>query len=107
MRRIIYLLLIGLIVATISGCDKGLEIISMEIEKYPNRIVYYSGIDKDIDLTGGVVKYYTKDGTSTSEDIADRFNTISYDIDFNTPGVYVVEIQRGKFICKYPVQVID
>ena len=107
MKRILVLLLSILFTISVSGCDSSLEIVGMEIQNYPNRIVYFSGVDKELDLTGGVVNYILKGNSKTAEDMVDRYITVSHHIDFNKPGVYVVELKRGTALCKFPIQVID
>lgn len=94
-------------IVLIVGCDSSLEIVSMEITKYPDRIVYYSGIDEELDLTGGLIVRTTKSGNVEPEKMDDRYTRISHNIDFKVPGVYVVEIHSGEFMCKFPVQVIE
>lgn len=102
----------GFIVAMISivllvGCDSSLEVVSMEISKYPDRIVYYIGVDEELDLTGGLIIRTTKSGNVEPESMEDIYFEVSHEIDFNNPGVYVVEIQSGDFTCKFPIQVLE
>lgn len=102
----------ALIVALISsvllvGCDSSLAVVSMEISKYPDRIVYYVGVDEELDLTGGLIIRTTKSGNVELESMEDIYFDVSHEINFNNPGVYVVKIQSGDFICKFPVQVLD
>lgn len=107
MNRIIILLISVLFAISATGCDSGLEIVGIEIEKYPDKIVYCSGIDKELDLTGGVVNLILKQKTKTAVSMAgDEINVI-HNIDFNKPGVYVVELERNNAVCKFPIQVID
>ena len=107
MKRIIMLLLSVLFAISITGCDSGLKIIGIEIEKYPDRIVYYSGIDKELDLTGGVVNFILKQNTKSAVNMEDNEVTVSHNINFDKPGVYVVELERNNAVCKFPIQVID
>ena len=107
MKKIIVILLSILFSVSVSGCDSSLEIVGMDIEKFPNRIVYFSGVDKDLDLTGGVVNYILKGNSKTAVDMGDKYITVSHHIDFNKPGVYVVELKRHTTLCKFPIQVID
>lgn len=107
MRKIMVLLLSILFSISVSGCDSSLEIVGMEIEKFPDRIVYFSGVDKGLDLTGGVVNYILKGDSKTAVDMGDKHITVSHQIDFNKPGVYVVELKRYTASCKFPIQVID
>ena len=106
MKKIIVLLFSILLSILVSGCDSSLEIAGMEIEKYPNRIVYYSGVDKELDLAGGIINYILKGGSKSSSDMEDKDITISHNIDFNKSGVYVVELRRHTAYCKFPIHVI-
>lgn len=61
----------------------------MEIEKFPDRIVYFSGFDSKIDLTGGVVSYILKQNSKSFADMEDSFITVSHDYTiplFSTPN---------------------
>jgi hypothetical protein len=107
LKRVLVLLLSILLIISVSGCDSSLQIVGMEIEKYPNRIVYYAGVDKELDLSGGVVNFILKGKSKTAADMEDRYISISHSIDFDTPGVYVVELKRSDAVCKFPIQVID
>ena len=59
-------------------------------------------------MTGGVVNYIRKDKAKSPIDMRDEYITVSHDIDFNRPGVYVVELKAYSTIaCEFPVQVIE
>lgn len=108
MKKIIVLLFSILLSISVSGCDSGLKIVGMEIEKFPDRIVYFSGVDKELDLTGGVVNYILKGSSKAAKDMGDRGITVSHNIDFDKPGVYVVKLERNEAAyCKFAVEVID
>jgi hypothetical protein len=107
LKKIVIVWLSILLIITGSGCDSSLEIVGMEIVQYPNKIVYFSGVDKELDLTGGVVNYILKGKSKTTADMWDKYITVSHNIDFNKPGVYVVELKRHNTSCKFPIQVID
>lgn len=110
MKKILLLIVFG-IVLSICSCDAGLEIIDMEIVNYPNKIVYYMGIDDELDFTGGSIKYFHKEKTTAISDMEKEIGftiNVIHNVDFNTPGVYVVELYRNnKANVKFPVQVID
>lgn len=107
LKRILMLSLSIFLIISLTGCDSSMEIVGMEIEKYPNRIVYYTGIDKDLDLSGGVINYILKGNKKKAADMNDKYITASYNIDFNKSGVYIVELNRNNNICKFPIEVID
>lgn len=111
MKRAFVLILSIVLIISVSGCDSGLLIVGMEIEKYPDRIVYYAGIDEELDLTGGVINYLLKAKIKSTVDMSDdlrmRHINISHNIDFDKPGVYVVELERAGAVCKFPIQVIQ
>jgi hypothetical protein len=67
-KRVFVILLSILLIISVSGCDESLRIVGMEIEKYPTRIVYYAGVDKELDLTGGVVNYIHKGKSKRAAD---------------------------------------
>lgn len=79
----------------------------MKIEKYPNKIVYFLEVDNEVELTGGVVEYILKQNSKSAANMGDEHITGSHDIDFNKPGVYVVELKRHIASCKFPIQVIE
>ena len=107
MRKLLILVITAFFCILAVGCDSGLEIAGMEIEKYPDKIVYFSGIDNELDLTGGVIKYIHKEKSEGIADMDGRHITISHNIDFNKPGVYVVELKRHVASCEFPIQVIE
>lgn len=113
LRRLVLLIMSVLLLLSICGCDTGLKIVGIEIEEYPDRIVYFSGTDNELDLSGGAIYLITKDNMKdnsrdgTHEKMIDKSIEVIHNIDFNKPGVYVVELKRGEFICKFPIQVID
>lgn len=106
MKKIILVVFLVLILLLV-GCDTGLEIVDIEVAEYPNNIVYFSGSVSELDLTGGVIRLQTKNGDDHLEDMDNRFNSIVHSIDFDLPGVYVVEVVRGEKNCHFPVQIIE
>ena len=79
--------------------------------RIPDRIVYFSGQDNEIDLSGLEITLQTAEGTEQTmlyNDIEfDFMFTVTHDIDFDVAGVYTVYIDNGEFSCQFPVQVID
>jgi len=105
MRTLIIVLLI-LIACVICGCDDGLEIIGMEVNTYPEKTKYYARIDTELDLTGGTVNYILKQKTKSEDNMVDEFITVTHEIDFNTPGIYTVTLERHKGICQFEIEVV-
>lgn len=106
MKKVITFMLI-MISLLVTGCDASLEIIGMDIEKYPNRIVYFLGVDNELDLNGGIVEYILKGGEDSFSDMDDKYITVSHNINFHQVGVYVVELRRNTATCKFPIEIID
>jgi hypothetical protein len=92
------------------SCEPAIE--SVTISKYPDRLIYVVGYDKDLDLSGGEMTYSMSSGPDYvfKMDGWDNqgYERIKYDIDFNMPGVYVVEVMNyngnGD---KFTVQVVE
>ncbi len=108
MRKLLILVVTTFFCILAAGCDSGLLIVGMEIETYPDKIVYFVGDDNELDLTGGVVEYILKQKSKGVEDMNDTNISISHNIDFNKPGVYVVKLERHPTaVCEFPIQVIE
>ena len=95
----------------LASCDSGLRIVGIYVSEYPDRITYFSGQDSELDLSGLEITVQTAEGTEQTITYPDsefdfRF-TVTHDIDFDTPGVYMVYIDNGEFSCHFPVEVID
>ena len=105
------ILIVVCILFILSGCDAGLEIAQIQINQYPNRITYYKGIDSKLDLGGLEILLITKDGSKNTEKLDDDFEQQYYDIienvNFESPGVYVITIERHTSSCSFPIEVID
>lgn len=94
----------------LTSCDSGLRIVGIYVSEYPDRIVYFSGLDDEIDLSGLEITLQTAEGTEQAIPYHDsefdfRF-TVAYDIDFDTAGVYIVYIDNGEYSCQFPVEVV-
>lgn len=108
LRKIIALVVTILFIIIVMGCDSGLKIVGMEIKQYPNKIVYFAEIDNKLDLTGGFVNYILINKSKSSSDMINHSITVTHDIDFNKPGVYVVKLERHPTaVCEFPIQVIE
>jgi hypothetical protein len=91
----------------LTGCEPSTE--RIVITQYPERIVYFSGIDTELDLTGGEITFHMSDRTTKTQEMRRFLSTrIRHDIDFNTPGVYIVEITNyNGYGAKFPIQVVE
>jgi len=109
MKRRVTFSLLTLFILILLGCDAGLEIVDLEIETYPNRIVYVAGVDTALDLSGGKVKYILLDKRADGSVVPMTAESIriTHNIDFSTPGIYVVTLAQHKGMCRFPVQVVD
>ena len=109
MKRIIFMApCILAMIFLISGCPLRIE--GVAVSRYPDRLVYVAGYDTELDLTGGEIVYYMDDGSKQLISMKSTTFSFSHDIDFNTPGVYVVE---SKYYNKknpgiaFAIQVVD
>jgi len=101
---------IGFIVLLLlsNGCP--LKVERIVITKYPDRLIYIAGYDTELDLTGGEVEYFHSNGPPEKRPMDHYFIKFVHEIDFNTPGVYVVESQHAYKIrasCSFAIQVVD
>lgn len=107
-RKIMLSVLALVLLCSAAGCDAGLKIVGMDINTYPDRIVYIAGVDDSLDLTGGTVKYYLKQKTESIYKMENNiYLNITDNINFNEPGVYVVTLTRAEYSCSFPIQVVD
>lgn len=91
---------------TLISCDP--KIVMIEIEKYPDKIVYITGIDMELDLSGAIVAVTTANGVTNEYDIYDGIVDISSDVIIGVPGVYKVKLSRGGFYRTFfPIQVVE
>lgn len=107
MKKYIVISILCLIVFII-GCDRGLEFIDIEITKFPKNIVYYAGRDTQLNLDGGEVKLTIRDGKDFYYEMTEEEFQIIHSVDFNSEGVYVVEIRRTpELYSRFPIQVVE
>lgn len=112
------LLMIFILVAVLlSACDSGLKYVKMEMETFPEKLVYYAGEDTFLQFDGGVVKLTTADSSESLEDLrsyAFRWEGtagsedcyISSDVNFSIPGEYTVTVHQTKDLsCQYGIEV--
>lgn len=91
----------------LGACDEGLRIVGMDINTYPNRIVYIAGRDKTLDLSGGTVKLQVKEKKEYIEEMSDMSISVTHNINFDIPGVYQVTLTRGDYYCSFAIQVVS
>lgn len=108
-KREIAVIMLALTLLISAGCEYSLEVISVELGKFPNNIVYYAGESSKLDLRGGTVIIKTRSGDTHEEPLAHTDWGSTDAIDFDTPGVYEVNIISvgNKFIGRFPIQVIE
>ena len=85
-----------LLVALFSGCDGDLEVIRYEFGQFP-RVVYIAGVDKELDFLDSTLISTARNGFQHEFSLAPAvahgsFVRVKHSIDFNTPGVYKVEL---------------
>ena len=90
-----------------AGCDSGLEIVGMEIHIYPDKLVYEAGVDTELDLTGGKVNFIFRQGGGYEASIFCDSITVTHDIDFNEPGIYVVTLSRHRGVTQFEIEVVN
>lgn len=118
-KKILLTLCMIIILTSVTGCGKYFSS-SLVITKYPNRLIYIAGYDRELDLTGGEIVhsfadnetiYFMDDDTLLSRPLNTSILptiTISHEIDFNVPGVYVVKIYvNGRGSDTFAIQVVD
>jgi len=66
-------LLLMIIVLLLSSCDRGLEIMSVEVIQHPYKTVYIIGVDNSLDMDGCILRTRIRDGI-VFEDSFDDLN---------------------------------
>lgn len=114
MKNIKWNIFILLLILVLTGCDKSLRYNKIEIEKYPSKLVYYIGMDNEIDLSDGKIKLTTVGGITSIYGIDEvdhngyRAFKVTHTIDFAVPGSYTVEIRRtSELSVQITIQVVD
>jgi hypothetical protein len=110
-KRILSFFILAILTFIISSCDSGLEVKDISISKYPERIIYIVGEDKELDLTGCEIEVTTKSGIKSIEKMDDEhfrnLYTIQEDVNYNKAGVYKINILRHKSSCSFAIQVVN
>jgi hypothetical protein len=100
MKKILLVLCAVMMMALLLGCYTP-GVIDVFITRYPDKLFYIAGQDAGLDLTGGEVTLISGYPLKVLPDeVVEGFlmkdlysGNIDHDIDFNTPGVYVVTIK--------------
>ena len=100
-------------------------IVGMEALSYPDKLVYVAGVDKELDLTGGVLRFVMEDGSEKKEkepypgDMAQSVKSteannywneceLETNVNFDVPGIYTVKIIRHETAyVEFPIQVVS
>lgn len=107
-KRIIILILVMIVLV---GCEP--KLLSLNIQEYPDKIVYVANQDSELDLSGLVIVYLAEGGVEyvnnyvKDKSVLDDDLVILHEIDFDIPGVYIVTLKHGYMSCTFPIQVID
>ena len=88
--------LLSSVALQLSACDRGLEIMSVEVIQLPYKMVYVAGIDDHLNMEGTILQTRIRDGR-VFEDLFEEETRafIRHDIDFSTPGEYEVRFYWG------------
>ena len=116
-KKKICILLILLFLATLlSGCDYDIVVIRYEFGT-PPRIVYIAGVDTELDFSNATWFAISRDGYRDERPFpAQTFAgmSVNHFIDFDTPGIYQVDVSMRMwgentpdYVITFFVQVID
>ncbi|MDR0325318.1 MAG: hypothetical protein LBI19_04385 [Oscillospiraceae bacterium] len=107
-KRLAILLMATFLTLTLWACDSGLRMIDMEIESYPDKLIYVISMDNELNLDGGTIRITAKENAGNAVVEMSAESRISHDIDFTKEGIYVVSITRGsEFSVSFPIQVVS
>ena len=118
MTVLLFVVLILIAIFPITGCERSIEIIGIEWEKYPDNLIYIQNVDNRISLEGHKIRTITRGGVYIDEF---RISKEDYEnIDFSKTGVQIVTLnfRRGQedewpvdnpedFIIEFPIQIIS
>ena len=120
MKKILVLFTSLLVILLLSGCEH--PIVGMEALSYPDKLVYVAGVDKELDLTGGVVRYVMEDGSEKDDeepnpgDMTKAIESNGYwspceletNANLGVPGIYTVKIIKHETAyVEFPIQVVS
>ena len=130
MKKLVCSVILVCLMLSLAACDSGLRVVSISIDRFPNKITYVAGQDSELDMSGCNIRRTTKSGIEdvlsvTSEGYTIRTGIksteleliefdgskafeIHHNIDFNVPGVYQVNIiLLSGIACSFAIEVID
>jgi len=97
-----------LFILLLSSCDPHTDTIN--IAKYPDKLVYISGVDTELDFSGGVLHITMPHHDRAMDEFLTDYYMESY-IDFSSVGVEVILIkapgQEIEDTNRFPIQIID
>jgi hypothetical protein len=102
----------------LTSCDNIHYLKSLKITKLPEKLVYISGIDTEIDYSGGIVELHSQNPkNSVYEDqaistfVSDYPEAVEAYVNFDSTGVEVISIRvAGEEVDdsnRFPIQIID
>ena len=91
------------------GCDAGVEIVGIEIHSYPDQRLYVTSVDTELNLSGGEIYFLLRYGGRSWYSYSMYYDaiTITHDIDFNKPGIYVVTLSRHRGVTQFEIEVVN
>jgi hypothetical protein len=99
MKKVLLALCAVIMLIQMSGCEPSVR--ESVVSRLPDKLIYIVGSDTELDLEGGKVTFHMgyafffPDSTQENLSMDSEFIGIRHDIDFNTPGVYEVTINKG------------
>jgi len=82
---------------SLSSCDRGLEIVSVDVTQLPYRTVYIAEADNSLDMQGCIISIRVRDGRVREVSFEEETRaSIRHEIDFSTPGEYEVFFYWGE-----------
>ena len=109
-KRLSIALCLFFIVALLYGCDHDIMPVDYEFGQ-PPRVVYIAGVDTELDFSEATLITTLRNGWQHEDPFPERpgrLTAVEHNVDFNTPGIYKVEVLRHpNFVITFFVQVID
>jgi len=111
-KRLLYAIICGLFLVTLSGCDHSIQVVRFDFGQYP-RLIYIANVDAELDFSGATTFATQRDGFQEDEYsfVLGDWVTVVHSIDFTTPGEYDVTVVKhlrgGQFPITFTIQVVD
>ena len=90
MKKILLILCAVMMLSLLAGCPGSIK--SVAVAKLPDKLTYIAGQDTELDLAGGEVTYYYWNASPHTMPMIEDSDSITHDIDFKMPGVYIVTV---------------